>query len=124
MIFMNSTTSSSDTAICIPCPPSTYEGLTSTGYPSSLAALRASSTVNTVCPLALGICVCSRISSKSSLSSAASTSSALVPRIGTPIFISASVSLIAVCPPNCTTAPSGFSNSTIDSTSSAVSGSK
>src|SRR5699024_1284610 len=36
----------------------------------------------------------------------------------------ASVSLIAVCPPNCTTAPSGFSNSTIFSTSSGVNGSK
>ncbi len=60
----------------------------------------ASSAVNTVPPVGLGISHCSRISSKSSRSSAASTSSADVPRIGTPIFISASVSLIAVCPPN------------------------
>ena len=89
-----------------------------------MAALRASSTVNTVWPFALGIPHCSRISSNNSLSSAASTSSALVPRIGTPIFISASVSLIAVWPPNCTTAPSGLSSSTMLSTSSAVSGSK
>ena len=84
----------------------------------------ASSAVNTVPPDALGIPVSSRILSKSSRSSAASTSSALVPRIGTPIFIKASVSLIAVCPPNCTTAPSGFSMFTMLSTSSAVNGSK
>ena len=73
MISMNSMISLSEIAICIPCPPRTYEGLTSTG---------------------------------------------------TPIFISSSVNLIAVCPPNCTTAPSGCSRFTIASTSSAVRGSK
>ena len=52
--------------------------------------------------------------------SAASTFSALVPRIGTPIFIRLSVSLMAVCPPNCTTAPSGCSMFTTFSTSSGV----
>ena len=67
---------------------------------------------------------CSKIWSNSSLSSAASTSSAAVPQIGTPIFIKSSVSLMAVCPPNCTTAPSGLSNSTIASISSGVRGSK
>ena len=89
-----------------------------------MATSFASSAVNTVPPVGRGISHSSRISSKSSRSSALSTFSADVPRIGTPIFISASVSLIAVCPPNCTTAPSGFSISTILSTSSGVSGSK
>ena len=44
--------------------------------------------------------------------------------MGTPISVSALASLMAVCPPNWTTAPQGFSNSTTCSTSSAVSGSK
>ena len=66
----------------------------------------------------------SKISSKRSRSSAASTPSAEVPRICTPISVSALASLMAVCPPNWTTAPQGFSSSTMFCTSSAVSGSK
>ena len=84
----------------------------------------ASSVVKTVEPLGRSIWHFSRISSNLSLSSAASTSSASVPKILTPISVSALVSLMAVCPPNCTMAPSGFSISTMLSTSSAVNGSK
>ena len=50
--------------------------------------------------------------------------SALVPRIGMPASSRHFVSLIAVCPPNATTTPSGFSTRMIFSTSSGQSGSK
>ena len=44
--------------------------------------------------------------------------------MGTPMSVRAWASLMAVWPPNCTTAPQGFSSSTTACTSSAVSGSK
>ena len=44
--------------------------------------------------------------------------------MGTPMSVRAWASLMAVWPPNCTTAPQGFSSSTTASTSSAVRGSK
>ena len=50
--------------------------------------------------------------------------SAGVPRIGTPFSVRHLVSLIAVCPPKATTAPTGFSTRMMSSTSSGVSGSK
>ena len=50
--------------------------------------------------------------------------SGLVPMIGTPAASSARASFSGVCPPYCTITPSGFSLSTISSTSSSVSGSK
>ena len=121
---MNFLTSPSFKQISIPAPPNTYDGLTKTGYFNLLATSKASSTVNTVEPRGRSIWHFSRISSNLSLSSAASTSSAEVPKILTPISINALVSLIAVCPPNWTIAPSGFSISTIFSTSSGVNGSK
>ena len=81
--------------------------------------------VNTVPPAGLGILhLLQNLVETAPGPPHASTFSAVVPRIGTPIFIRLSVSLIAVCPPNCTTAPSGFSMSTMLSTSSGVSGSK
>ena len=97
---MYSLMSESDMAILIPAPPSRYEGRTSTGYPSLPATSTASSAVNTVPPDALGMPVSFKILSNKSLSSAASTSSADVPSIFTPISIRALVSPIAVWPPN------------------------
>ena len=47
-----------------------------------------------------------------------------VPTIGTPFASSASASLSGVWPPYCTITPTGFSLSTISSTSSSVNGSK
>ena len=44
--------------------------------------------------------------------------------MGTPMSVRALASLMAVCPPNWTTAPQGFSCSTMFCTSSAVRGSK
>ena len=44
--------------------------------------------------------------------------------IGTPLSCSACASFSGVCPPYCTITPSGFSSSTISSTSSSVSDSK
>ena len=49
---------------------------------------------------------------------------AMVPMIGTPSASRSSASLSGVWPPYCTITPSGFSLSTISSTSSSVSGSK
>ena len=80
--------------------------------------------VNTVRPAARGMPHWFKISSNRSRSSAASTPSAEVPRMGTPMSVRAWASLMAVWPPNCTTAPQGFSSSTTACTSSAVSGSK
>ena len=84
----------------------------------------ASSVVNTVWPLARGMWHWLRISSNRSRSSAASTPSEEVPSRRTPMSVRALASLMAVCPPNCTTAPQGFSCSTMFWTSSAVRGSK
>ena len=50
--------------------------------------------------------------------------SALVPSNFTPAFMSGTARRSGVCPPNWTMTPSGFSASTISSTSSRVSGSK
>ena len=47
-----------------------------------------------------------------------------VPMIGTPAASSARASFSGVWPPNCTITPTGFSRSTISSTSSSVTGSK
>jgi hypothetical protein len=61
---------------------------------------------------------------KRSRSSARSIESGEVPMIGTPLASSAFASLSGVWPPYCTITPTGFSSSTISSTSSSVSGSK
>jgi hypothetical protein len=50
--------------------------------------------------------------------------SGLVPMMGTPLASRPSASLSGVWPPYCTITPTGFSLSTISSTSSSVSGSK
>jgi len=61
---------------------------------------------------------------KRSRSSARSIESGEVPITGTPLASSACASFSGVCPPYCTITPSGFSSSTISSTSSSVSDSK
>ena len=96
MIFINFFTSPSFKQISIPAPPKTYEGRTKTGYFNRLATSKASSIVKTVEPRGRSISHFSKISSNLSRSSAASTSSADVPKILTPISINAFVSLIAV----------------------------
>ena len=63
-------------------------------------------------------------SSKRSRSSASSMASAGVPRMGRPISSMCLASLMAVCPPNCTTQASGFSVAMMLSTLSGFSGSK
>ena len=121
---INFSISKSSYAIAIPCPPSTYEGLTSTGYPNLLAISFASVAVYTVPPCGLVILQLFKTWSNNSLSSALSIFSSDVPRILTPISFNALVNLIAVCPPNCTIAPYGFSMFIMFSTSSGVNGSK
>jgi hypothetical protein len=54
----------------------------------------------------------------------ASIMSGVVPMMGTPLASRSSASFSGVWPPYCTITPSGFSLSTISSTSSSVSGSK
>jgi len=65
----------------MPCPPSTYEGLTNTGYFSSFATSTPSATVHTPFPFGLFISNLSRSSSNFSLSSAASIFTKSVPSI-------------------------------------------
>ncbi len=73
-------------AIVIFCPPITYDGLKSTGYPSFSAAATASALLITVNPLGRAIPNSSKSSSKRSLSSARSTLSAGVPRMRIPFL--------------------------------------
>ena len=108
----------------MPCPPKTYEGLTSTGNPSLLASSIPSSKVQTPFPLGLAISKFSNNSSNFSLSSAISICSAVVPKVFIPFSFKKLASLIAVCPPNWSITPSGFSFSIIFNTSSSVNGSK
>ena len=65
-----------------------------------------------------------RSAAKRSRSSARSMASGEVPMIGTPAVSRGTASFSGVCPPNWTMTPSGFSFSTMLSTSSRVSGSK
>jgi len=124
IISIYSLISASLYAITIPWPPNTYEGLIKTGYSNLFAIIIASSSVKTVEPAGLGIPASSIIASNLFLSSAASTISADVPKILTPISEIALINFIAVCPPNWQITPSGFSFSIISLTSSDVNGSK
>ena len=110
--------------ISIPWPPRTYEGLTNTGKPNLLASSKPSSTFQTPLPFGLSIPNFSNRSSNFSLSSAISIWSAVVPKVLIPFSFKKLASLIAVCPPNCSITPSGFSLSIIFNTSSSVNGSK
>ena len=105
-------------------PPSTYEGLTSTGKPIRFAARIALSTVKT---MSLSGCLRSSfltISLNRSRSSARSMASGEVPRMVTPSFHRLRARFSGVWPPNCTITPTGLSVLTTCSTSSNVRGSK
>ena len=110
--------------ISIARPPRTYDGRSSTGYPTTSATDTASSTLVAV-PLGGCVMPSSRvIASKRRRSSAVSIASGDVPRMRTPAASSGRVSLSGVCPPSCTITPIGCSRATISRTSSSASGSK
>ena len=120
----NRSSSSTFRAISIARPPSTNDGRTTSGNPSSRPTAIASPSV-----IAVAFSGCrnpSRSSNplKSARSSARSIASGVVPKIFTPAAASPFASFNGVCPPSCTITPRGRSRATIASTDSSVSGSK
>src|SRR5215218_8416088 len=86
--------------ISIRRPPRTYEGLTTTGYPSSRATSRASSGVDAVPNLGCGMPSSSSSRPNRERSSARSIASGEVPRMRAPAFSNSWASFSGLFPPD------------------------
>ena len=102
-IYLLSSTSLYTT--CIARPPITYDGLTTSGYPSFLTAAKASSSLVTATPSGTAMPSSSRSSQNFSLSSARSILLYNVPSMFMLRLLSFSARFSDVCPPNCMITP-------------------